>query len=442
MLKILAGIVMLGILVFIHELGHFLIAKLFRVKVLKFSLGFGPRLFSRTWGETEYQVCLVPLGGYVQMLGEGDGEEAVPRTAQERHRSFADKPVSQRLAIVAAGPAMNLLLPLLILPVAFLIGVNFPVFLDEAPCIGYVLEQSVAGDAGLARGDCIVAVGDQPVVSWIEADKQLLARAGLATDLTVMRTGQSVHLSLPEDYSGAQGLQGLGLYPRQAAVVGTVHPGTPGERAGLTVGDRILSINGRSVVSWYNIRPLVQAGGGKALTLEVERDGGKITVELVPRRAERTEDGYLIGISPEVRTRFKRYGPGAAIVEGVGRTGELMHMTLLFLHKLFSGHISAKNIGGPIMVVQIAGAVASQVDLAEILSMLAFLSIQLGILNLLPVPILDGGHLLFGLVELVRRRPLSLQVREVAQQIGLVLIILLMGWAFYNDIMRLLFGEW
>jgi regulator of sigma E protease len=186
----------------------------------------------------------------------------------------------------------------------------------------------------------------------------------------------------------------------------------------------------------------VQASGGKALTLKVERSGREITVDLAPKRSETGEDGYLIGISPEVRTRFKRYGPIAAIGEGIERTGELMHMTLLFLHKLFSGHISAKNIGGPIMVVQIAGAVATQVDLAEILSMLAFLSIQLGILNLLPVPILDGGHLLFGLVEVVRRRPLSLQAREVAQQIGLVLIILLMGWAFYNDIMRLLFGEW
>lgn len=442
MLKVFAGIIMLGILVFIHELGHFLVAKLCRVKVLKFSLGFGPRLFSRTWGETEYQVCLVPLGGYVQMLGEGVDPEAVPLTAQERQRSFAEKPVSQRLAIVAAGPAMNLLLPLLILPVAFFVGVNFPAYLDETPCIGYVLDQSVAQDAGLAVGDCILAVGDRPVASWMEADKQLLQQAGLTTELTVTRTGRSMQLPLPQEYSGTQGLQGLGLYPRQEAVVGTVHAGMPGEKAGLKVGDRILSINDRPVITWYGIRPLVQASGGKALTLKVERSGREITVDLAPKRSETGEDGYLIGISPEVRTRFKRYGPITAIGEGIERTGELMHMTLLFLHKLFSGHISAKNIGGPIMVVQIAGAVATQVDLAEILSMLAFLSIQLGILNLLPVPILDGGHLLFGLVEVVRRRPLSLQAREVAQQIGLVLIILLMGWAFYNDIMRLLFGEW
>lgn len=443
MVKIIGGILMLGILVFVHELGHFLVAKWCRVKVLKFSLGFGPKLFSRTWGETEYQVCLIPLGGYVQMLGEGDDEESQPLTQQDKLRSFAEKPVLQRLAIVAAGPAMNLALPLLILPVAFFMGMDQPAFLENPACVGHVISGSDAARVGIQLGDCIFNIGGEPVANWVDAEKKLLRTVGQRTSLGLERGHEIVELSLPADSSVAEGLQGLGVMPKQAAVVGLVEPNMPAHVAGLLLNDRIISIDGSAVTSWYDLHALVQAGEGRSLTLVVERADTLLTLQITPKlqKLDKSEaDRYLLGIAPKVDMVFKHYPLGEAIAQGANRSVELVDLTLLFLQKLFAGHISANNIGGPIMVVQMAGAVVAEVDLANILSMLAFLSIQLGILNLLPVPILDGGHLLFGVVELVRRKPLSEKSREIAQQVGLVLIVLLMVLAFYNDIMRLSFG--
>jgi len=220
MLKIVGGILMLGVLVFVHELGHFLIAKWCRVKVLKFSLGFGPRLFSRTWGETEYQVCIIPLGGYVQMLGEGGNEEGQPLTEEDKQRSFAEKPVLQRLAIVAAGPAMNLLLPFTLLPLAFFIGMDQPAFLDRPACVGYVVSESPAARAGFEVGDCIKSISGHPADTWTEAEKNLLSVAGKRVSLLVEREKGPVDLQLPADATAVEGLQGVGLLPRQAAVVG------------------------------------------------------------------------------------------------------------------------------------------------------------------------------------------------------------------------------
>jgi regulator of sigma E protease len=378
------------------------------------------------------------------MLGEGENEENQPLSEQDKSRSFAEKPVLQRLAIVAAGPAMNLILPFLILPVAFFIGMDQPAFLEKPACVGHVIKDSDAAHAGIQSGDCILNMGGVPVDTWVDAERNLLQHIGQGTSLVVERGPGVVELRLPADASVAEGLQGIGVLPSQPSVVGYVEDNMPARIAGLQQGDRIVSIDGVPVSSWYDIHGLVQAGEGRPLTLVVERSNALLTFQVTPefKKHDSSEvDRYLLGIGPSLETVFKRYPLGEAIGEGVHRSIELVDLTLLFLRKLFSGHISADNIGGPIMVVQMAGAVAEEVDLARILSMLAFLSIQLGILNLLPVPILDGGHLLFGAIELVRRKPLSEQAREIAQQIGLVLIVLLMAWAFYNDIMRLAFGE-
>ncbi|MDY0261220.1 RIP metalloprotease RseP [Syntrophotalea acetylenica] len=441
MLKIAGGILMLGILVFVHELGHFLVAKCCRVKVLKFSLGFGPKLFSRTWGETEYKICLIPLGGYVQMLGEGAEDDQQPVTEEDRSRSFAEKPVLQRLAIVAAGPAMNLALPFLFLPLAYFLGMDQPKFLDRPACVGYVVGESFAARAGFQASDCIFQVDGTETVSWAETEKQLLSHAGREMSLLIKRDAEILELLLPPEAPVAEGMQGIGLMPQQSAVIGFLDPGTPAALAGLQPGDRIVAIDGTEVMSWYDIHTLVQAGEGRALSVTVMRAGRQSILNITPELKGENEAGqprYIIGVGPQVEAEFKRYAFADAVGEGFARGAELVDLTLLFLRKLFAGHISAQNIGGPIMVVQMAGAVAEEVDVAKILSMLAFLSVQLGILNLLPVPILDGGHLLFGLVELVRRKPLSEQAREVAQQIGLAMIVLLMAWAFYNDIMRIL----
>lgn len=438
MITIAAGIIMLGILVFVHELGHFCVAKFCGVKVLKFSLGFGPRLVSRQWGETEYMICAIPLGGYVQMLGEGGGEqgEGAVVAPDEEHRAFAGKSISRRMAIVAAGPAMNLILPFLILPLAYLVGINLPAYLEEPPCIGYVVPESEAAAVGFRSGDCIVSISGRPVATWTDTGPALVNSAGAPMVFTLAREGQLTELTLDSANGALEGLQSVGLLPGQDAVIGGVAPAMPAAEAGLLEGDRILAVGERQIDSWYELKGAIQAVDGQPTAVVIERDGARLTVELVPKRAD-GQDDYLIGVAPQQATVFKRFGFGAAVAAGAERSLELIELTLVFIQKLFAGHVSTSNIGGPITVVQIAGQ-AAQTDISSILSVLAFLSIQLGILNLLPIPILDGGHLFFYTFELVFRRPLSLRAREWAQQIGLILLILLMVLAFYNDIVRMI----
>jgi len=431
---------MLGVLVFIHELGHFVVAKINGVKVLKFSLGFGPKIVSRRVGETEYLICAIPLGGYVQMLGEGKGEtgEDAYLTDEEKERSFAHKSVGRRTAIIAAGPLMNLVLPFLILPIAYMVGVNMPAYLDEKACIGYVVTGTDGARAGFLPGDCIVAIGEDPIEDWTGANRALIAHAGTQLQFAVERDGSTVSLPMSPENGGLEGLQSLGLLPMQPALVGSLSAGMPAKAAGMLVGDRIVAIDADPVRSWYDLKVLIQKSAGKELTFTVERDGQVESLQIVPIQKEADGD-FLIGIAPDQPVVLKRFGPVEAFRYGASRTMELIELTLVFIQKLFTGHVSAKNIGGPIMVVQIAGQ-AAQTDLSSILSVLAFLSIQLGILNLLPIPILDGGHLLFNLAEFFYRKPISVQLREIAQQLGLVLLLMLMILAFYNDIMRFFAG--
>jgi regulator of sigma E protease len=436
-ITIAAGIIMLGILVFVHELGHFCVAKLCGVKVLKFSLGFGPRLVSHKRGDTEYMICAIPLGGYVQMLGEGVGDqgEDAEIDAEDEQRSFSKKSIPRRMAIVAAGPVMNLILPFMILPLAYMIGINLPAYLDEPACVGYVVPGSEADVAGFRNGDCISKISGVDVASWSDTGSALVNSAGKPIVFTLDRAEGMADLVVDSKNGALEGLQSIGLLPAQDAVIGGLAPAMPAIEAGLKEGDRILSVGGREIVSWYELKDAIQAFKGQPVDVDVERDMQRLTVELVPKKADGND--YLIGVAPQYETTFKRFPIGEAIVAGAERTMDLIELTLVFIQKLFAGHVSTSNIGGPITVVQIAGQ-AAQTDISSILSVLAFLSIQLGILNLLPIPILDGGHLFFYTYELIFRRPLSLKAREWAQQIGLILLILLMVLAFYNDIVRML----
>lgn len=440
MLTIIAGILMLGILVFVHELGHFAVAKAAGVRVLKFSLGFGPRLVSKQWGETEYLLCAIPLGGYVQMLGEGGGEQGETNelSPEERKFSFADKSIAQRTAIIAAGPIMNLLLPFVILPVAFMIGVNLPAYIDQQPLVGHVVADSDGDTAGLLGGDVIVAVNGDPVADWNETNKTLISHVGSPLEFTVLRDQQHVTVTLMPENGGIEGLQSLGVLPDMVATIGGLAPGMPALAAGLKVGDRIVAIETTPITSWYDLREAIQQYGKRSQQFHVVRNDQEMTFNILPMQRD-GEDDLLIGIAPQQETVFKRFGPLAAIGAGADRSLELIELTLVFIQKMFSGQVSTKNIGGPITVVQIAGQ-AAQTSLSSIFTILAFLSIQLGILNLLPIPILDGGHLFFNLYELMLRRPISLRAREIAQQVGLILLLMLMVLAFYNDIVRIFVG--
>lgn len=437
MTTVIAGILMLGVLVFVHELGHFVVAKMCGVKVLKFSLGFGPRLLSYRYGETEYLICAVPLGGYVQMLGEGGGEEgeSSAQAAADQVRAFSAQPVSRRLAIVSAGPLMNLLLPLLILPVSFMVGVQIPTYFEQPACIGYITPDSEAAAAGFIAGDCLVAVNGHAVDHWNATNKRFVSEAGAPLVFDVERDGRRLQLLVPANNNSLEGMQGLGLLPHLAARIGDLAPGMPAALAGIEAGDLIVQIGAQRVYSWYDLREIIQQVGGEPVPVMVDRAGTLFEVEMRPEQREAGGD-YLLGVAPLHELETRRFGLVDAVREGADKTWELIELTVVFIQKLFTGNVSAKNIGGPITVVQVAGQ-AAQTDLAAILTVLAFISIQLGILNLLPIPILDGGHILFYLVELVLRRPLSMRAREVAQQVGLAMLLMLMVLAFYNDIARL-----
>ena len=435
-MTIVLGIIMLGVLVFVHELGHFLVAKASGVKVLKFSLGFGPKLVGKKWGETEYLICAIPLGGYVLMLGEGSGEqgEDAPLTTEEVERSFAHKSVGKRIAIVAAGPLMNLILPFLILPIAYMVGVNMPVYLDAPACTDYVVSDSDAARSGFEVGDCIVAIGDKQVANWQEGNIALISAAGDNIHFVVKRAEELIELSMQPENNGLDGLMSLGLQPIERPVIGGLRPGAPADESGLKTGDRVVEISGSRIYTWFDMKRKIQEGQGRVETFLIDREGESLEFEIAPQRHD--GDDFLIGVGqyPDVVTTH--FGFIDAVRKGGEQSVELMELTLVFIKKLFSGDVSTKNIGGPITVVKIAGE-AAQTGISVILSMLAFLSIQLGILNLLPIPILDGGHLFFNVIELVIRKPVSIRVREAAQQIGMLLLLSLMALAFYNDIMRL-----
>jgi regulator of sigma E protease len=320
-----------------------------------------------------------------------------------------------------------------------MVGVNLPAFLERPACIGHVVADSEGAAAGFRAGDCILAINDEQVGNWTDTSRTLISQAGSPLDFALSRDGETIRVTLTPADGGIEGLQSFGLLPRQEALVGATSPGMPAAAAGLQAGDRIVAIDETPVTSWYDLRTIIQASEGNPQTFTVERDGQVLHLSIKPVRQEANGADYLVGIVPHQESVFKRFGVFEAVRAGAGRTVELVELTLVFIQKLFAGHVSTKSIGGPITVVQIAGQ-AAQTDLASILTILAFLSIQLGILNLLPIPILDGGHLFFNLFEIVLRRPLSLRIREIAQQVGLALLLMLMLLAFYNDIVRIFIG--
>lgn len=353
-ISILSAIVVLGILIFVHELGHFLFAKYFGVGVEVFSLGFGPKIFARKVGETEYRISAFPLGGYVKMVGENIDDE-LPQ--EDLERSFLAKKPLQRMAIVAAGPCFNLIFAYLIFIVVCMIGI-----------------------------------------------------------------------------------------PTATSKIGEVLKDKPAARAGLKEGDRVTSIDGQPINRWNDLAQLISSSGGKPLAITAVRDGKPFSVRITPEMLTtknllgETVTSPAIGVMVSKEYVTERVGPLQAIVKGSEHTWNVTKLTVIAVGKILTGSISADNIGGPIMIAKTAGDQA-KTGLVYFLSFMALLSINLGLLNLLPVPILDGGHLVFYLWEMIIGKPVNLKTREIAQQVGLVLLVGLMVFAFYNDIARYLLGQ-
>lgn len=448
-------IVVLGLLIFVHELGHFLVAKRAGVGVLKFSLGFGRRLFGFTKGETEYVVSAIPLGGYVKMVGEDprevvidDAGQAFDGTGQplDLEKSFAHKSVRSRIAIVLAGPGANFLLAIVLFWGVFAL-VGRPVF---PPVAGKPEADSVAAAAGIEPGDRIVAVRGSPVRTWGEIEGAIEASQGKAVRIRIERDGVSRDITVTPrrkiftDFFGdEQQVWTIGVGPFISPTVGRLMEGFPAAEAGIRVGDRIVAVNGEPVDTWRELADRIHTRADQEVTLTVERAGERFPMTLTPKASSQqgavgqTVRVGLIGISPAEAYVYERLDPLTALLDATMRTATTSVKMVWVLVKIVDGAISPQTIGGPILMAQMTGEQVQQ-GFLNLIFFTALLSINLGVLNLLPIPILDGGHLCFFFIELLRGRPVSVKKRELAQRVGLVLLVALMVFAFYNDIFRLL----
>ncbi|HBO84592.1 MAG: RIP metalloprotease RseP [Deltaproteobacteria bacterium GWC2_42_11] len=433
MTTLLSFFIVLGILIFVHELGHFILAKKSGVGVLKFSLGFGPKIVGYKKDETEYLISMLPLGGYVKMIGEETNEEI---KNEDREKSFANKPVSSRAAIVFAGPLMNLALALILFPVIYIIGIHVPAYIDKQPVIGYVFKDSPAHKADIKQGDIIISIDGKEVKTWEVFESMILSNPNNALKVEIKRDGNIIGKELLPSSSKHTGAGVSGILPPMSPTVGDVKSGYPAEKGGLKIGDTIISIDGINTAHWAEIQEILQSGGGKEKEVAIKRGDSVLTFTIKPRLNE-DAGTYIIGISPKQDIITKRYGPVDAVVIGTKKMIDMTIFTFVIIKKLFVGEVSIKTLGGPLMIAQIAGQ-AAESGLTAFLSLMAALSLQLGILNLLPIPVLDGGHLLFFGIEKLRGKPLNAKVMEIAQHVGIALLIVLMVFVTYNDIWRLL----
>ena len=427
---IISFAIVLGVLIFIHELGHFAVAKFVGVGVEKFSLGFGPKIFGFTRGETEYRVSILPLGGYVKMTGESVDEEV---SDEDKEKSFTHKPISRRAAIVVAGPIMNLVLAFVLLPVIYMIGISVPAYLDKPAKIGYVTHDEAASKAGLQKGDTIEFLNNDRVKSW----EDLITITALSPErvlaIKYRRDGSLIETTLiPEASKSGAGIGGF--FPPMAPRVAVVSKGYPAEEAGIKDNDLILSIDGKEITHWAELEGMVSRSS-KPLVIVIDREGARHEFEITPQFNEEREV-YMIGVSRAEEMVQKRYGLFKAIGQGF-KSAFVMTVKLFEIIKgLIVGKYSLKTLGGPIMIAQVAGQ-AAESGIVELIGLMAFLSLQLGIINLFPIPVLDGGHLVFFGIEFVRGKPLSDKVISVTQQIGVALLITLMVLVTYNDIFRI-----
>jgi regulator of sigma E protease len=430
---ILAFVFVLGVMIFFHELGHFLVAKKIGVRVEKFSLGFGPKLVGFKKGETEYLISAFPLGGYVKMTGENPDEET---TGAEYE--FSSRTVAERAGIVTAGPGMNLILAFLFLSFVFMLGRQIPQYLTLKPVIGWVENGSLARQVGLEVGDQIKKINSQPVTTWEEVFTTLATNPQGEFRFDIDRGGTFLTKTIPAQKSDEAGATSLGIAQYTAPKVGALTPGFPAEKAGLEVGDEITRIDDTPIDHWITLSEIIHASKDKNLRLEVLRDGRKFEVMITPQYSPANKVA-LIGISAFTEMSIRKYNFLESFGHGLDEMGKLLYMTMDFLWKLINGTASPQNLGGPIMIAKFAGT-AAESGASDLLYFMGFLSLQLGILNLFPIPILDGGHLVFFLYETIRQKPLSLKKQEIAQQVGMLLLILLMSYVIYNDIMRYFIG--
>ena len=446
-----AFVVVLGVLIIFHEFGHYLVARLCGVKVLRFSVGFGRMLWKRRLGvdQTEWAISIFPLGGYVKMLDEREGEVV----EAERHRAFNRQSVGKRSAIVAAGPLANFALAILLYWAIFMHGSD-----ELLPILGTPPVASPAAMASVANGDEVRAVDGHLVTTWSDLRWLLLKNTvgQESVELEVINEHGDIathHLYLSAvGESGWEGdpLERLGIRfyrPDLPPIIGKVVANGPAERAGLQANDRVLAIDEQGISSWYAFVEAIRDFKGSSLRLKLERQGGIVTVDVLPEAV--SEHGKMVGkigvavAEPSTPRRhiktFVRYGFVAAAGKALNETWDQSVFSLVMMGKMLIGEVSWRNLSGPVTIADYAGQ-SARLGLDYYLKFMALLSVSLGVLNLLPIPVLDGGHLLYHMIEVIRGRPLSERAMEIGLQVGMSMLFALMAFAFFNDLTRLFNG--
>jgi regulator of sigma E protease len=424
--SLIAFTFVLGVLIFVHELGHFLMARRIGVRVLTFSLGFGPKILSFRRGDTEYCVSAIPLGGYVKMAGENP-EDARTGANDE----FLSKTKWQRFQVLIMGPVMNLLLALIVLAFVLYQGADVPAFGEQPVVVGSVVPDSPAAKAGIQAGDRIVAIGDRTVETWDEFSMEILPKGGRQVTLTIDRNGQRLTQDMTPGAVGPYDEAFVGVRAAARPAVGAVNPGEPAAEAGLQRRDIILGVNGEKPITQQRITEVIQANEGTALTFEIERDGQPQTLLVTPKKLDTVRIG--IQISPE----FKTVQPTLleAFKLSAERNWEASTMIIRTLGGLFTRDTPVKQLMGPVAIAGLSGD-AFQLGWIPLFSLMAMISLNLGLLNLMPVPVLDGGHIAILALEGLSRRDFSLKVKEKMLLAGFVLLLMLMVTVIYNDLAR------
>ena len=447
MTTVLSFIVVIGVLILIHEWGHFIVARLMGVGVERFSIGFGPVLLRWRGKETEYCLSVIPMGGYVKMMGEESPLEGGAALPYDPAKAFALKPLWARFLIVFAGPGMNFVLAAVIF--AFVLAtVGRPVW---PAVLGRVAPDSPAAAAGLQTGDTIVSANGRRIAHWEDLDRAVAASSGRPLRLTVAHAGAvrdvSVTARLTEVrdpiFKDTHQTWEIGIGPQLLPQIGSVNSGSPAEKAGLKSGDVVVAVTEQPVFTPEELMQAIQRRAGQTFEVTVEREGRRIpltvTANAVKEKNAAGEDVEVgrIGVGIVTRTvNYEPYPPHKAAWYGAVKTWDMTALTAKGLWKIVSRQIDSSNIGGPIQIASEAGRQAKEGP-ASLALFAAIISVNLALLNLLPVPMLDGGHLFFFVIEGIMGRPLSLRKREAAQQLGFVLLMLLMVYALYNDLVRI-----
>ena len=428
MTSILAFIFVLGILIFVHELGHFMMARRIGVRVITFSLGFGPKLLSFRRGDTEYCVSAIPLGGYVKMAGENP-EDARTGASDE----FLSKSKWQRFQVLIMGPVMNLILALIVMTFVLYQGADVPAFENQPMVVGSFGTDSAAAKAGIQLGDRVLAVDDIPVETWDEFSMQIVTKAKRSVRIAIDRGGQRLEYTLVPKAVGKYEMGDIGVLPAMRPMVSTINPGEPAHEAGLRTGDIVLSVNGETIPQ-PRVIEMIRANEGKPLAFELLRGDQRLTISITPRKFDGTPRIGAIIIPWEFRT--VKPGIVEAVKLSAERNWEWSKLIVRTLAGLFTRDTPVKQLMGPVAIAALSGE-AAEAGWIQLFSLMAMISLNLGLLNLMPVPVLDGGHIAILALEGLSRRDFSMRVKEKMLLAGFVLLLMLMVTVIYNDLTRI-----